>query len=66
MLKKGRNEKEKLAEKYLMLKEIRLWNKASNNSKLKSLQIIHYSRHFDVKTGLEPHFNRIKYKIIDK
>lgn len=65
MNKKGRNEKEKIAEKQLMLNEIRLWNKAPKKPKLKALQIIHYSRHFDAKTGIEPDFKRIKYKIID-
>lgn len=64
-LRKGRNQKEKIAEKHLMLKEIRLWNKVPNNPKLKGLQIIHYSRHFDAKMGVSPHFERIKYKIID-
>ncbi|MGB3949208.1 MAG: HTTM domain-containing protein [Bacteroidia bacterium] len=64
-LRKGRNEKEKIAEKYLMLKEIRLWNKAPNRPKLKALQIVHYSRQFNQKMGLEPHFKRINYKTID-
>jgi hypothetical protein len=64
-LRKSRNEKEKLAEKHLMLKEIRLWNKVSSNPKLKALQIIHYSRYFDEKSGLASHFERIKYKTID-
>ncbi|MES2139208.1 MAG: hypothetical protein V4511_05840 [Bacteroidota bacterium] len=65
LLKKGRNEKEKIAEKYLVLREIRLWNKQPGNDKIRSLQLVIYSRLFDKNKKLQSGFERLVYKTID-
>jgi hypothetical protein len=65
LLKKGRNEKEKIAEKYLVLREIRLWNKQPGNDKIRSVQLIIYSRLFDKNKTVQPGFKRLVYKTID-
>lgn len=65
LLKKGRNEKEKIAEKYLVLREIRLWNKQPENDKIRSLQLVIYSRLFDKNKKIQSGFQRVVYKTID-
>ena len=65
LLKKGRNQKERLAEKYLVLREIRLWNKRPGNVRLRSLQLVIYSRFFDKNKKVQDALERIAYKTID-
>lgn len=65
LLKKGRNEKEKIAEKYLVLREIRLWNKQPENDKIQSLQLVIYSRLFDKNKKVQPGLEKTVYKTID-
>lgn len=67
LLRKGRNEKEKIAEKYLMLREIRLWNKQKTNAKLKSLQLVIYGFPYNYNKTKEENLtsSRTVYKSID-
>ncbi len=65
LLKKGRNQKDKIAEKYLVLREIRLWNKQPENAKLRSVQLVIYSRLFDKNVKIQSGFERVAYKTID-
>lgn len=65
LLKQGRNEKEKITEKYLMLREIRLWNKQKTNAKLKSLQLVIYGFSYDKAVSANPVSSRNVYKSID-
>lgn len=65
LLKKGRNQKERIAEKYLVLREIRLWNKLPGNGKLRSVQLVIYSRLFDKNKKVQSGLDRIAYKTID-
>ena len=65
MLRKGRNQKERIAEKYLQIREIRLWNKRPENPKMKSLQLVIYSSPYNKNTGTKDRFERITYKNID-
>ncbi|MES2285606.1 MAG: HTTM domain-containing protein [Bacteroidota bacterium] len=65
LLKKGRNEKEKIAEKYLVLREIRLWNKQPEKDKIRSLQLVIYSRLFDKNKKIQSGLERSVYKTID-
>lgn len=65
LLKKGRNEKEKIAEKYLVLREIRLWNKQPGNDKIQAVQLVIYSRLFDRNKKVQSAFERLVYKTID-
>ncbi len=65
LLKKGRNEKEKITEKYLVLREIRLWNKQPGNDKIRSLQLVIYSRLFDKNKKIQQRLERLVYKTID-
>lgn len=65
LLRKGKNQKEKIAEKHLQLREIRLWNKHSGNPKMKSIQLVIYSNPYNKNKGEKAHFERIVYKTID-
>lgn len=65
LLRKGKNQKEKIAEKHLQLREIRLWNKQPNNPKIKSLQLVIYSNPYNKNKGETVDFERIVYKTID-
>ncbi len=64
-LKKGRNQKEKIAEKYLVLREIRMWNKQKENTRLKLVQLVIYSYLFDRDKKSLPAFKRTVYKSVD-
>lgn len=64
-LKKGRNQKEKIAEKYLVLREIRMWNKQQGHPRLKILQLVIYSNLFDQDRKSKFPFERIVYKSVD-
>lgn len=65
LLKKGRNQKEKIAEKCLQMREISLWNKFRGNPKIRSLQLVIYSRHFNRADKIQRGYNRVEYKSID-
>lgn len=65
MLKKGRNQKERIAEKYLVLKEIKLWNKNVQNARLRSLQLVIYNKSPKLASVNSTGFNRQIYKAID-
>jgi len=67
LLKKGRNQKDKIAEKCLLLREIKLWNK-TQKVKIQSAQLVIYSRIYEPekwKNKPLPGFSRITYKAID-
>jgi hypothetical protein len=65
LLKKGRNQKERIAEKQLILHEIRLWNKNPQNAKLNSLQLVIHSRLFDKNKKDLSGFKRVVYKTVE-
>ena len=65
LLKKGRNEKEKIAEKYLVLREIRMWNKQQGNPKLRNILLVIYSHSFNKDASVQSGSEKIIYKTID-
>lgn len=67
LLKKGRNKKDQIAEKCLLMREIKMWNK-NKNIKIRSAHLIIYSRMYETenrKNKLVSGFTRIAYKTID-
>jgi hypothetical protein len=67
LLKKGRNKKDQVAEKCLLMREIKLWNKGAN-PKISSAQLVIYNRVYEPekwKSNLQPGFTRIPYKVVD-
>lgn len=67
LLKKGRNKKDQVAEKCLLLREINLWNK-NEKTRIRSAQLVIYSRIYEAEKWNDkilPGFNRIAYKTID-
>lgn len=66
-LKKGRNKKDQVTEKCLLMREIQMWNK-NQKTKIRSAQLVIYSRIYDPekwKSKPLPEFERITYKTID-
>lgn len=67
LLKKGRNKKDQIAERCVLMREIKLWNKGSN-PEISSAQLVIYNRVYEPekwKNNLQPGFTRIPYKVID-